>query len=205
MCFLLNPDATIEAGHSDDVPAAFEETAAMTIGPRLQHTSGRPRQQFIRRPGWSTCSTTSFDQGPPIRLALLTRRGLGTTLEAQMELVVGAALLIRRCDWEMLGGMDEGCFLWYEDTISEHASQKPAARAMNPRILVRHQEPSWVRLPRRRGNGCAPWVRSALRAVILVGPRLPRCCSARHSQSRSALPATSPGSYWDANSGWLKR
>jgi len=153
--FLLNPDATIESGTADDVPLAFAESGAMELGPRLEHTTGRPLQTLYA----PMRSINLLDE--LLRLGALRRRlGLtartttlsGGTERSSWRWVVGSAVLMHRDDWERLGGMDPGYFLWFEDIdLGLRIAKAGGKAAMTERILVRHQGAStWPRLSRRR-------------------------------------------------------
>jgi len=153
--FLLNPDATIESGTVDDVPLAFAESGAMELGPRLEHTTGRPLPTLYP----PMRSINLLDE--LLRLSALRKRlGLRTRPtalpaaadHASWRWVVGSAVLMRRDDWDRLGGMDPGYFLWFEDIdLGLRIANAGGKAAMTERILVRHQGAStWPRLSRRR-------------------------------------------------------
>ena len=151
---MLNPDAEIVSGTPADIPAAFTESGATLLGPRLEHTGGRPLLAVRQFPG------TAALLDDILRISAVRRRVLpgSSVLEVTQPTrstpgwIVGAAVIIKRQDWNRLGGMDEGYFLWYEDQdFGARASEGGGGVALAPRILVRHEGAStWVRLPRRR-------------------------------------------------------
>ena len=151
---LLNPDAEIVSGTAGDLDRAFASSGAMVLGPRLEHTSGRPLRSVHRVP-----RTTDLLHDLLRTRALRRRLRPATAAEAAGQpttaspgWVVGSALAIRRTDWDRLRGMDDGYFLWYEDLdLAARATKAGGGVAMAPSILVRHVgASSWVHLSHRR-------------------------------------------------------
>jgi len=148
---LLNPDAEIVVGTAADLEVAFAETRAMVIGPRLEN-QGTPSIRPAPR-----VADLVIDL---LRLASLRHRlRWRSTPPATMRVapqgedwLVGAALAIRRTDWERLGGLDPGFFLWYEDVdLGARVALAGGTIALTEKVRVRHLGAStWIRLPRRR-------------------------------------------------------
>jgi GT2 family glycosyltransferase len=104
--------------------------------------------------------TTKTLIGDILRLKSLSRRmGMngpsqldGAALKPDDAWVIGAALAIRRADWELLGGMDEGFFLWYEDVdFGARAASTGGTIVLAEAIGIMHVGAStWTRFSRRR-------------------------------------------------------
>lgn len=117
---LANPDLRFTEGCLDAlISAALAHPEAAIFGPALRDESGK------RYP--TGRSFPSFSLG--IGHALLgrvwpknpwTRRYWGSAWQGRktvkVDWVSGACLLVRRADWEALGGFDEGYFMYFEDT-----------------------------------------------------------------------------------------
>jgi GT2 family glycosyltransferase len=107
---------------------------------------------------------------------------IGVTKSPTVEWVVGAALAMRRADWERLGGMDEKFFLWYEDVdLGVRVGRAGGTVAMCRDVRIRHIGAStWNRLTRRRrqwlrflgsrrlaAKHLGPW---AVAVIVLAAP-----------------------------------
>ena len=117
----LNSDAYLHPGAVDALVDALEaEPGAAAAGPRLFHADGSPQPSIRRLPTpWrifcesSGLAFLSGGRGP--------LRGHTATREAHdrrraVDALMGAALLVRRSDFEQAGGFDEGFFLYAEET-----------------------------------------------------------------------------------------
>jgi N-acetylglucosaminyl-diphospho-decaprenol L-rhamnosyltransferase len=145
---LLNPDAEIVTGTAADLEQALTDSPAMVLAPRLENSDGQPIAPIRPSPRGRDLVTDILRVGA-IRLRLtrtayVARPGTGW--------IVGAALALRRSDWQRLGGLDEGYFLWYEDVdFGARIARAGGSLAITDALLVRHQGAStWGRLPRRR-------------------------------------------------------
>jgi N-acetylglucosaminyl-diphospho-decaprenol L-rhamnosyltransferase len=116
--FLLNPDCEVRPqairGLIDFLEAHPE---AGTAGPSLEYADGEPFPYAYRFPSW----ISEINHG--LGLGLFTRlvenrvvvRKMGATCE-EVDWYPGAAMMVRREVIDELGGMDEGYFLYYEET-----------------------------------------------------------------------------------------
>jgi GT2 family glycosyltransferase len=147
---LLNPDAEIIAGTVADLEVAFNDSKAMVIGPRLENQEipsirSAPRGADLVA---DLLRLSSFRQRLHWRAAPPAMRAASPG----KDWLVGAALVVRRTDWERLGGLDPGFFLWYEDVdFGARVARAGGAIALTEKVRVRHLGAStWTRLPRRR-------------------------------------------------------
>jgi len=190
---LLNPDAEIVAGSAADLEQAFESSSGVIIGLPLEHTSGRSLRTSYPLPGARQLLADLF------RLHSMRRRlGMDPPLQPAVDdvvtrvgWIVGSALAMRRTDWQRLGGLDDGFFLWYEDVdLGARAAKTGGTIDVAGGILVRHGgASSWSRLSRRRrqwlriagthryaarhlGRGAAAAIVAAAPAAVLAGVAL---------------------------------
>lgn len=96
----LNPDATLNAGALPALGRAFDAYPdSIAFNPRILNADGtlfdRRRTILLPRPYW-------FRPPPP-------------TTDCKIISASGAALLVRKSEFERLGGFDEAIFLYYED------------------------------------------------------------------------------------------
>lgn len=151
---LLNPDAQIIAGTAADLERMFTVSGPLLVAFPIEQPTGQPVPSIYPMP------TTRSLAADLLRLKSLGRRmgiegrtePIGVTKSPTVEWVVGAALAMRRADWDRLGGMDEKFFLWYEDVdLGVRAARSGGAIAMCREVRVRHIGAStWNRLSRRR-------------------------------------------------------
>jgi len=116
--FLLNPDTEVQPFALERLVSFLNEHPSVAIvGPKLLSEDGSEWNWAFRFPNiWG-----EFDRG--LRLGLVTRlldnhvgaRRVGSSPE-RVDWLPGAALLIRREVFERVGLMDEGYFLYYEET-----------------------------------------------------------------------------------------
>jgi GT2 family glycosyltransferase len=117
----LNSDARVGEGAVDALVEALEaEPEAAAAGPRLLHPDGRfqPSIQRLPTPWRIFCESSglaylSGGRGP-LRGHTATREDHSRRRE--VEALMGAALLVRRSDFEAAGGFDERFFLYAEET-----------------------------------------------------------------------------------------
>ena len=102
LCLIVNPDVVVQPGSiAALVKAASEHPEAAVFGPRLLEPDGR----------------VFFHAGSVLEEPTDARRAKNRALDHDCEVVVlsGAALLVRRSVFIMLGGFDSSIFLFYED------------------------------------------------------------------------------------------
>jgi GT2 family glycosyltransferase len=117
----LNSDAYVRPGAVEALAAALDSSpGAAAAAPRLFHPDGSPQASIQRLPTpwriFCESSGLAFLAGGRAPFA-----GHSATRESHaqprtVEAVKGAALLVRRTDFEAEGGFDEGFFLYAEET-----------------------------------------------------------------------------------------
>lgn len=119
--FFLNPDAEIREGTIESLVARIDSSPEIgAVGPMNVGPEGQVQLSCRTFPGYSTILAH--------RYSLLTRlfpnnrfssgylqTELDHTQGCEVDWVSGAALLMRRVDFEHLGGFDEAFFLYAED------------------------------------------------------------------------------------------
>ncbi|HUP83129.1 MAG TPA: glycosyltransferase family 2 protein [Candidatus Limnocylindria bacterium] len=149
---LLNPDAQIISGTAVDLERVFAMSGPVIVGFPIEQTGGMQVRSFGPMPSALTlvADLLRFD-------SLRRRVGMGAApaglaLTPGMAWVIGAALAMRRSDWERLGGMDEGFFLWYEDVdLGVRMTRSGGTIALAHGVRIHHVGAStWTRLSRRR-------------------------------------------------------
>ncbi|MBX7213005.1 MAG: glycosyltransferase family 2 protein [Thermoflexales bacterium] len=118
---LLNPDTVVPAGALDALLAFLRERPrAGVVGPRLVYGDGTPQSSRRRFP---TLATGLFEStwlrgiAPRRVLARYRAEDLPDDAPAEVDWVVGAAMLTR---WEVIdavGGLDEASFFMYSEEI----------------------------------------------------------------------------------------
>lgn len=115
---LLNPDARVLPGAIDELVAFLERTpSAGLAGSQLRHPNGDLQASTFRFPTlWSEIDN-GLCFGPITKLLSRWRTLAPLTAEpSRTGWVAGACLMIRREVFESIGAMDEGFFLYYEET-----------------------------------------------------------------------------------------
>ncbi len=116
--FLFNPDAVVRgAGLERLVEFLDKNPQAGIVGPRLENADGSEWNWAFRFPNL----LAEFDSG--LRLGVVSKllekyrvmRAVGSE-PVRVDWLPGAALLIRREVFQNVGLMDEGYFLYYEET-----------------------------------------------------------------------------------------
>jgi GT2 family glycosyltransferase len=166
--FLLNPDAEIVAGTPEDLVAAFAfDRRVRIVGAAMRDAQGRPVRSVRRLPNPVSLALYQLKLHPLARVIPPLRRYFMLDFRgdrpAIVEQVMGAAFVMRRVDWERLGGMDEGYFLWFEEVdLSRRVAEEGGVSLFWPRIVVRHVGgASFARLPAPQRQ--AIWNRSVAR------------------------------------------
>jgi len=141
---LLNPDAELIQGGIADLVRAFERDAQTAIvGPRTVDAQGH-QQITVRQ--FPTLPTLFLYQLKLHRLARWIRPlrdyfmvDFAGDSPVPVDQVIGAALAMRRRDWEDFGGLDEGYFLLFEEVdLSRRISARGRTSLYWPYVVVRH-------------------------------------------------------------------
>jgi GT2 family glycosyltransferase len=142
LLLLLNPDAVVGDGALERLAAALDEHPDVAIvGPRLVDGNGAAELSFGPELGpWGELTQKTL-------LSMYNRRMTAavryvervTRTEGHRAWVSGACLLIRRADWDAVGGLDER-FLLYTEDVDLCASVRARGRLVwfEPRAEVRH-------------------------------------------------------------------
>lgn len=115
---LLNPDARVLPGAIDELVEFLERTpTAGLAGSQLRHPSGEVQASTFRFPTlWSEVDA-GLRFGPVSKVLSRWRTLAPLTAEpSRTDWVAGASLMIRREVFDRIGAMDEGFFLYYEET-----------------------------------------------------------------------------------------
>lgn len=142
--FLLNPDAEILSGEPNDIACALDAfPQAAIVGPLVVDSFGDPERSVRRFP---TVIDLVLYQGklhpwarqiPPLRRYFML--GFDETVPTYVEQVIGAAMVVRRSEWEAVGGMDGGFFLLFEDVDLCKRLAERGRRAVHwPALVVQH-------------------------------------------------------------------
>jgi GT2 family glycosyltransferase len=119
--FLLNPDAELKAGALAEIVAFMDEHPRCGIaGSRIYNYDGSVQQSIGEFDSWAGAFLRSSAWGD---LAPLRRFSNGASLRdfatfdapRRVDLVIGAALVIRRSMLEAIGPFDERFFLYHEE------------------------------------------------------------------------------------------
>ena len=112
---LLNPDAMVRPGALHHLAAVLlERPAAGVVGAALENEDGTVRPAAFRFPSIMGEFARESVLGPVQRL-WPTAEPVGTQ-PARVDWVTGAAMMIRRSMLDAIGPMDEGYFLYFEET-----------------------------------------------------------------------------------------
>ncbi|QDU86021.1 N-acetylglucosaminyl-diphospho-decaprenol L-rhamnosyltransferase [Planctomycetes bacterium Pla163] len=115
---LLNPDARVLPGAVDELVAFLDSTPAAGIaGSQLLHPSGEAQASTFRFPSLLSEIDSGLRFGPVTKLLERHRILAPITSEpSRTGWVAGASMLVRRAVFEAIGPMDEGFFLYFEET-----------------------------------------------------------------------------------------
>lgn len=118
--FLLNPDATVEAGTLSELVRFMDEhPRAAMAGPKIFQTDGKVAESCGEFDTWTGAFLRSSAWG---QWPFLRRFANGAALRScdynnprKVDLVIGAALLLRRSTLDELGAFDERYFMYHEE------------------------------------------------------------------------------------------
>ncbi|MFO0850937.1 MAG: glycosyltransferase family 2 protein [Gemmataceae bacterium] len=115
---LLNPDTVVRPGAVQELVAFLDAHPAVGIvGSRLEHPDGIPQTSAFRFPSLAGEFENGVRLGVVSRLLSRWRVSLPVRAEAHpADWVSGASLMVRRAVFDAVGLLDEGYFLYYEET-----------------------------------------------------------------------------------------
>ena len=142
--FLLNPDAEIIAGRRSDIVAAFAwDPEVRIVGPAVVNAAGELVPSARRFP--SVASLTLYQLKlhrlarfvPPLRRYFML--DFDTARAGLVDQPIGAAFIMRRVDWEAVGGLDDRYFLWFEEVdLAKRVAAQGGRSLYWPDLVVRH-------------------------------------------------------------------
>lgn len=149
---LLNPDARILTGTAAELERVVASPTPVIVGFPIEQTGGQQVRSFGPMPSARTLVADLLRLHSLVRRVGVAAQPHGLTVTPGMSWVIGAALALRRVDWERLGGMDEGFFLWYEDVdLGVRMTRSGGTIALAHGVRIHHVGAStWTRLSRRR-------------------------------------------------------
>ncbi|MEZ5978671.1 MAG: glycosyltransferase family 2 protein [Planctomycetota bacterium] len=115
---LLNPDTRVLPGAIDELVAFAERTPSAGIaGSQLCHATGEVQASTFRFPSLLAEVNAALRLGPVDRLLAKSRYLAPITTEpSRTDWVAGASMLVRREVFERVGLLDDGYFLYFEET-----------------------------------------------------------------------------------------
>jgi GT2 family glycosyltransferase len=118
---LLNPDTFVHVGALDALVAFMNESPAVwACGPPVFNADGSPQRTGIRFPGiWNLLVESLFlDRMFPRTRLFGGHRELyhDPGLPRTVDYVQGSCLLVRRTAMDRIGNLDEGFFMYFEET-----------------------------------------------------------------------------------------
>ena len=137
---LLNPDAELQPGALATMAAVLRDRPrAGVVGAALENEDGSVRAGAFRFPTLMGEFVRDSGIGPLQRLWPSTARVKGDD-PVCVDWVTGAAMLIRCAMLKAIGPMDEGYFLYFEETDFQRRAQRAGWEIWHaPRARVRHQ------------------------------------------------------------------
>jgi N-acetylglucosaminyl-diphospho-decaprenol L-rhamnosyltransferase len=144
---VLNADTEVLPGAVPALVAALAERDVAIAAPVLQHRDGSEQMNAYRRfPGLGTIAfDLSVAGGYALALAGGRIRHPTSVTHAELlrggdvEHVMGAAFAVRRAAWEQSGGLDEGFFLYLEETEWQQRLRRAGWRiVVEPHARVLH-------------------------------------------------------------------
>jgi len=142
--FLLNPDAEIVGGTRAEIVAAFDYDASVRIvGPAILSPDGQLTPSARRFPSVASLFLYQLKLHrlarfvPP--LADYFMLDFDAREAALIDQPMGAAFIMRRTDWDAIGGLDERYFLWFEEVDLARRVANDGGRSVYwPGIAVSH-------------------------------------------------------------------
>lgn len=118
---LLNPDAAVMPGTVDGLVAFMDSHPDVSAaGPTLLNTDGTVQRTGVRFPtNWNILCETLFLDRIFAESKIFGRHKevyMDSTKPREVDFVHGAALIARRKAVEKIGGLDEGFFMYFEET-----------------------------------------------------------------------------------------
>jgi N-acetylglucosaminyl-diphospho-decaprenol L-rhamnosyltransferase len=118
---LLNPDTTVLPGAVDGLVAFMDSHPEVSAGgPTLLNTDGTTQRTGVRFPSnWNIfCESLFLDRIFPQSKIFGRHKELyaDSSKPREVDFVHGAALMARRKAVEKIGGLDEGFFMYFEET-----------------------------------------------------------------------------------------
>jgi GT2 family glycosyltransferase len=141
--FVLNPDTVVEPGALRLLTRALRHDPTLgAVGPQLIESDGAVQSSRRRFP----TPLTLFVESTPLQGRLARRAisryyfdDLPPTVRAQPDWLVGAALLVRRTAWDDVGPLDDGYFMYFEETDwFQRAARRGWRAAYVPEARVIH-------------------------------------------------------------------
>jgi GT2 family glycosyltransferase len=118
---LLNPDCVVEPEACCRLADCIEQDESVAIaGPRIRNADGSVQQSARRFPDFTTAIAgrsswlTRVAPGNPLSRHNLLVDSTSVS-HRDVDWVSGACMLVRRTAFDVVGGMDEGFFLYWED------------------------------------------------------------------------------------------
>jgi GT2 family glycosyltransferase len=136
---LLNDDTVLLEGVAP-LLARFEDSSVGAVGPRLVGPDGD--EQLSARGSFPTPASVLRDYLRP------GRSDLHPATLAPVAWVAGAALFVRAETYRAVGGLDEGYFMFFEETeLCRRLHARGAAILFDPSVSVRHLGGTAVGVP----------------------------------------------------------
>ena len=117
--YLLNPDTQLRAGAIATLVRFLESQPHIGIaGSSFENGDGSEWPISFRFPSLASELSQALDFGPLIRLLdrWAVAREMSQTARQQVDWICGASMMIRMAVFEAIGGLDEGYFLYFEET-----------------------------------------------------------------------------------------
>jgi GT2 family glycosyltransferase len=143
--FILNPDTKIVSTITEDIFKPFSDGRTGVVGPKVINPDDKERQASAR--SFPTLKTGLFNNRSLITAVIPGNRFSAQYLnpiidedrEQQVDWVSGCAMVIRRKLFDLIGGFDEGFFLFYEDVDFCQRTSLAGYRVLyNPLIEIEH-------------------------------------------------------------------
>lgn len=141
---IINPDNELQHDGVEQLAQRMEEQPTIgIIAPKLLHPDGTVRESFRTFPTLLDVivKRTFLRQLFPERMRRFLHEDKEYTESTDVDWVVGACFLIRRADFDLLGGFDPRFFLFFEDTDLCRRMWKTGKRVVyEPGVTARDQK-----------------------------------------------------------------